>query len=331
MYEADSNKFTLSAEQKQALMDRRFYVNIHTEDHPGGELRGQLQGDADAYYRAHLSGTQVAPYGVKSKAHGGIVAELDGDSLKVSGSFADMPSAYTTSHIHMGVAGQNGGVAHGLSAEFSNSDSTAGVYTVSDNSFKLTAEQKTALENRKLYVNLHSEDHPASALRGQVVAQSRATFVSNLSSSNQSPSYNSDGNGTVILELHQDTLMAHGSFNDLESDFASGVAETGAHLHAAPAGSNGSVDLHLTANASSDMRAGVFMPSDNTFVLTSNQKTRLYGRKYYVNIHSQQHKAGSVRGQVLGPATTYFRANLSGTHEVQPVETMGSGAVVAEA
>ncbi len=330
MYEADSNSFTLSADQKQALMDRRFYVNIHTEDHPGGELRGQIQGDAEAYYRGHLSGTEVAPYGVKSQAHGGIVAELNGDSLKVSGSFADMPSAYTASHIHVAVAGQNGGVAHALSPTFSTSDSTAGAYAVSENSFELTAEQKTALENRELYVNLHSENHPASALRGQLVGQSRATFFANLSSSNLSPSFNSDGNGTVILELHGDTLVAHGSFNDLESNFASGVAETGAHMHTAIAGRNGGVGIHLTSNASSDVRAGAFMPSDNTIELTSDQITRLYDRGYYVNIHSESHQGGSVRGQVLGPATAYFRANLSSTHQVQPIQSEGSGAVVAE-
>ncbi len=329
-FEADSNSFTLTTEQKTALMERRLYVNIHTTEYPFGELRGQVLRDADAYFRAHLTGSQVAPNGVKSRGHGMVVGEMNGDSLKVSGSFSNMPSVYTMSHIHMAIAGQNGGVAKGLAASLSSSDSTAGVYAVSDNSFQLSTEQQTALNDRKLYVNLHSKDRPVSALRGQLVAQSRATFVANLSSSNQTPAFNSKGNGTVIVELHNDTLIAHGSFNDLESGFASGIAETGAHLHTAPAGRNGGIGVHLTSNASSGVRAGTFMPSDNTVKLSGEQVTRLYNRNYYVNIHTQERQGGSVRGQVLGPATTYFRANLSGTHEVQPVESEGSGAVVAE-
>jgi len=34
---------TLGQDEAQALMDGKLYVNIHSEQHPGGELRGQLE------------------------------------------------------------------------------------------------------------------------------------------------------------------------------------------------------------------------------------------------------------------------------------------------
>lgn len=38
-----TGKTTLNGTQSAALLDGKLYVNIHTEAHPGGEVRGQLK------------------------------------------------------------------------------------------------------------------------------------------------------------------------------------------------------------------------------------------------------------------------------------------------
>ncbi|MDZ7756175.1 CHRD domain-containing protein [Rhodohalobacter sp.] len=61
MFEASNNTFTLSDGQVDTLMMRGVYVNIHSENYTGGELRGQLLPESDAYYRSNLSGAFEIP------------------------------------------------------------------------------------------------------------------------------------------------------------------------------------------------------------------------------------------------------------------------------
>lgn len=329
--EAD-NTFTLTSGQVDTLMMRGLYINIHSENYTGGELRGQLLAEADAYYRANLSGAFESP-SVKTMAGGTLNFELKGDSLFVSGTFANLEGEFDASiaggsHLHMAPAGSNGSIALSLTAQLA-SDNSSGTYLAADNAFELTAEQKTALMNREFYVNIHTTAYAAGELRGQVVPAASTAFFAQLSGSAEIPSVHSGGSGAAVLELHGDTLKLSGSFSGLESAFNAEIAG-GSHLHFGHAGENGSVGFSLNAALDADLMAGAYITSDNSFELTAEQKQMLLDRKIYINIHTLESPSGELRGQVMGEATAYFHANLAGIHEVQPIESSATGATIVE-
>ena len=333
-FETSNNTYVLSNTQVEMLLDREMYVNIHTMDYPSGELRGQLMMEAESYYTAKLSGAKQVPMAVKSQGSGTVVAELHSDNMLVlSGAFADLESDLNAglaggTHVHDTLAGANTGVAFPLDVEASG-NMRSGVYMADSNMVELTAGQVSRLENRMFYINVHSMNHAAGELRGQLLPQGGATFYSQLSSTAQNPPFESEGFGGVAIELKGDSLILSGTFAHLESDFNADVAG-GSHIHLAPAGRNGSVDIALDASVSSSMRAGAFLSSDNRFELDASAVGNLMAREYYINIHTAEHAGGSLRGQILPPADAYFTAKLSTRNQIPPFQASGSGGVIAE-
>jgi hypothetical protein len=327
---AADNTFDLTAGQADTLRARGMYINIHSENYQGGELRGQLQPEADAYFRSNLSGAFEIP-SAKTMASGSLVFELDGDSLFVSGSFSGLEGDFDASiaggsHLHIAPAGSNGSIALTLNADVSD-DNRSGVYHASENRFELTSEQKTALMNRNFYTNIHTKAFGAGELRGQVVPAASTTFFAQLSGSAEIPSAKTSGLGATVLEVHEDTLIVTGSFAGLESAFNT---EVGSHLHLGHSGQNGGVAITLSADISAELMAGAYSAENNKYTLTTEQKEALFARNMYVNVHSLDNPGGEVRGQVMGDAAAYFHTNLSGWHEVQPIVSSASGAATIE-
>jgi hypothetical protein len=331
-YLAADNTFTLTSGQVDTLMMQGLYVNIHSGTYAGGELRGQLAPEADAHFKANLSGAFEMP-AVKTMAYGGVIFQVEGDSLFVSGSFSNLSSEFDASvaggsHLHIASAGSNGDVSILLNATV-DEGKMSGVYLPSENRFELSAEQKTALMNRMFYVNIHTTGNGAGELRGQVTPNATATFYSSLSGSAEVPSIKSSATGALVLELHGDSLIATGSFTGLEGDFDASIAG-GSHIHAGHAGQNGDVNILLNADVDTELRSGSYLATDNRFELTAEQKEALLGRMMYTNIHTTAFAAGELRGQVLGDASAYFITKLSGWHEIQPIWSSAIGALNVE-
>ncbi|XWN37623.1 MAG: CHRD domain-containing protein [Balneola sp.] len=328
-YTTANNTFTLSSGQVDTLKARGIYVNIHSETYGAGELRGQLSPQADVVYRTNLSGTQEVPV-AQTMASGALILELNGDSLFVSGSFSGLSSTYLFSHLHTAKAGSAGDVAVTLNATVG-ADNKSAVYFASDNRFELTADQKTALKERGIYANIHSENFGPGELRGQVTPPVTASFFASLSGSAEIPSANTNAGGAVIVELTtDDSLVVTGTFAELQGDFDASIAG-GSHLHAGHSGTNGAVDILINAEVEANLKAGAYLAKDNTFAVDASQIQTLLNRGYYVNIHTTTFGAGELRGQVLGDASAYFKTNLSGLHEQPtPVLTEAFGAVNVE-
>ncbi|CAN5174510.1 hypothetical protein BH23BAC3_BH23BAC3_00480 [soil metagenome] len=326
---------TLTTEQAEALRSRQMYVNIHSETYPGGELRGQILPANKTYFQAYASGGHEVPSTV-STAQGGISLEWDGSDLVVTGSFAGLGSDYievgdtgSGSHLHVGFAGENGPVEISLTPTLGE-DNRSGTFLADDNTFTdVSADIVETLTNRGHYLNIHTEDFSAGEIRGQVVPEANIYFYAPLSGMNEIPQNASQAKGALFIEWYAEnsSIIASGSFGDLESDYNTDV---GSHFHVGFAGENGGIEVVLDPELDGDSRGGNFLPSNNEFTLDENQVDLLVSRTLYANIHSVDLPAGEIRGQVVPLAQHYFTTSLTGTSEVDPVMTEAVGGLAFE-
>jgi hypothetical protein len=111
-----------------------------------------------------LSGAQQVPP-VASPGTGTASFTLDPASRELTWSvtFSGLSSPSTMAHIHNGGKGKNGPVVLWLSTRGAPPENPFG------GSATLTPTQVSQLKAGDWYVNLHSKDHPAGELRGQLV------------------------------------------------------------------------------------------------------------------------------------------------------------------
>lgn len=327
---------TLDLDQLELLADRGMYVNIHSEAHPTGELRGQVLPAGQTYFQTYASGGYEVPANI-STAQGGLSLEFDGSTLVVTGAFNGLVDDYilevgdtgSGAHLHAGYAGENGPVEISLTPTVGEDD-RSGIFEAENNTFEdVPAEIVERLANRGHYLNIHSEAYPAGEIRGQVVPQANIYFYAPLSGAYEVPANTSQAGGAALVEWYAEDseIVVTGSFSDLESDYNT---EVGSHFHIGYAGENGGVDLVLDPELTGDNRGGTFLPAGNTFTLDADQVGRLVDRNYYVNIHTEDIPSGEIRGQVLPLAQHYFYAPLTGLSEVDPVQTEATGGVAFE-
>ncbi|GAB5536849.1 MAG: hypothetical protein Rubg2KO_30980 [Rubricoccaceae bacterium] len=105
-FEAATNTYTVTSDVAQALRDGLIYINIHTADNAGGEIRGQFGADAPAAIQLTLAqaralgvGFDVIVTGTVSRAAGAFsYIQADGTGLTVrqtSGAYFDDVAAGT--------------------------------------------------------------------------------------------------------------------------------------------------------------------------------------------------------------------------------------------
>ncbi|WP_116124668.1 CHRD domain-containing protein [Lewinella sp. IMCC34183] len=332
VYTMGNNTFELDDVQVDALRSGEYYANLHSGAHPSGEIRGQVLPPADMVFRAHLSGANEWPV-VSTDASGQVLVHLDGNTIRVLGTFGDLSGPVATTigggaHLHPGYAGQNGAIAVSLLPRLT-PDSLGGTFRLTDNRYTVTDAQKSAMLDRGLYLNIHTSPHPAGELRGQVLPESQAIFTAFLSGNQQIPSVITTGRGLVKVELRGETMTVTGSFQGLMSDLNTAISG-GSHLHAGYPGQSGPVVYPLSATQENGDTAGVYRPMDNTFSIGGGGVDTLMRRFFYTNVHSMEYGGGEIRGSVLAEAESYYLAPLSGASEPRGVATMATGFLAVE-
>ncbi len=281
-------------------------------------------------FEARLSGGSEVP-ATRSRASGLIFATINGNRLSLSGTFSLLESDFAETigaNLYLGSAGQRGDLLLPLSVNLG-ADNRSGVFNSAANTFTLTEAERAALFTRRLYVNVHSEALPDGAIRGQLLpSEPTALFQAVLSGRAEVPANRAGGVGGAVAELYDNLLVVTGAFQGLESDFAVG-AQGGAHIHEGDLSVNGAIQFALAADLDADRRGGRFEASRNVFTLTDEQVQRLRSGLFYVNVHTNERPAGALRGQLLPTSTRLFEAMLAGDNEVPPLQTPGSGAVLA--
>jgi hypothetical protein len=212
-----------------------------------------------------------------------------------------------------------------------NAGNRSGTFEAANNTFTLANDLISALNDRKLYADIHTQAHPSGEIRGQVLPENDAFFTAALSAGNEVQPVKSTARGAVIAELSGNRMTLTGSFSGLVSDFNSNV-RGGGHLHGAPAGQNGGVQIELITALDAVGRGGVFEPASNTFTLTPDQVTALRTGGMYANVHTQTFGNGETRGQLLaGPNRFPNATTITSPASDSVVILEGSGEALLQA
>lgn len=111
-------------------------------------------------FRARLSEVPVTPADyLEIRGVGEVFAELNGTTLRITGTFSEMTSAAAGAHIHLAPMAMNGPPIHTLQVSNAPAGEISGEVT-------LTAEQVQALQANSLYIMVHTEKHPGGVIRG---------------------------------------------------------------------------------------------------------------------------------------------------------------------
>ena len=157
-----SGSIALTQAQADSIQNFPMYVNVHSNQSPGGIMRGQMDKTLVFSVNVAMSGDNEAPP-VVTTATGTAYLRLSEDNIlysKVVVNDLESNDALTAAHIHTAVAGINGDVLVALCG----SAADFGITKTST----LTSETVTSLLTDAVYVNAHTTLHPAGIIRGQI-------------------------------------------------------------------------------------------------------------------------------------------------------------------
>jgi trimeric autotransporter adhesin len=151
-----TGSITVTATQRQDLLDETYYFNVHSQTNPGGEIRGQIV-PTSACYSAQLTGQEEIPSNTSTASGRAFFTLTAGGVVQYQITHSGIVTE-TMAHIHEGQIGQNGPVIVPFT-----------VGAVKSGSITLTAAQQDAMVAGRYYVNIHSVAFPGGELRGQIV------------------------------------------------------------------------------------------------------------------------------------------------------------------
>ncbi len=279
------------------LLTNQLYVNIHTQQHLAGEIRGQftLQPTSEVFLKASINGSNSVPAAV-SNGKGTAWAILTPAASSSGGyypptgptapyltfrvTYADLDSTFTAAHFHHGAAGTNGPVVEPITSGFSGNTGQGTWASIPDSLVD-------AMMSGDIYINIHSKAYPAGEIRGQLERADGVPFSISLSSDQSVPSISTTGTGTgwAVLDTTGENLKYDITVASLSSKLIA------VHFHDGAAGVNGPVvePLNFTSTGVSGIWSGV----PDTLI------PPLLSAGIYSNFHTSEHQAGEIRGQLL--------------------------------
>lgn len=258
-----------------------------------------------------LDGTQQVPQPVQTPTTGSAELALVQETGELSGSVTvyNPNSTITAAHIHQSIAGTYSNPLIPLKQSNSNTE----VWNVPDDTI-LSGDEVDSLLTGGMYINVHSTDHAAGEIRGQITSDSTEVIRVKLLGSHEVPAVNSAGDGIAYVTVNKDT-----------ADFTAVVhvnnlIATAAHIHQAFAGSNGSSAITLNQNTSDSF----MWEAEST--LSEDQLSALLSGEMYINVHTAANPDGEIRGQIAPASIKVIQTRLDGNQEVpDPVTTNGDG------
>ncbi len=151
---------TITALDAADLAGGLWFVNVHTQANPNGEIRGQLIMPGEVLYAASLSGANEVP-AVTSTGSGGaqFILSASGQTIRYAATITGVSA--TGANISNATAGNNGPVVFPLGFGTSGLEGTLTVSSIDVNN----------LNSANYYVNVLTSANPNGELRGQIMAQ----------------------------------------------------------------------------------------------------------------------------------------------------------------
>ncbi len=290
------------------LLSGSYYINVHTENNPSGEIRGQLGLETDYRYSAFMDGNNENP-AIVTDGRGLGIFELTQNEASVyfKIQFTGLTSPVTSAHIHNAPEGMNGGVVFDLQP-FINGNVIEGTWQ--PDSLLLAA-----LKAGELYVNVHTENNPGGEIRGQIYLLPGLTFDLTLNGDQENPQVGTSGTALGMVTIEPDL---HALDYYIVYDQLSGPV-TGAHFHQAVPGENGPVVIDISNDVNPIYVSG-------TTPFTIDEFNSLLKGDLYINLHTAANPSGEIRGQIQKFAREAYTFELNGGQESPPVSTPSVGA-----
>ncbi|GGW95629.1 CHRD domain-containing protein [Alteromonas halophila] len=271
----------LTPELLEDLTSGEWYLNVHTDAYPSGEVRGQIVADTTAVVTFPISGAQsVLATDSMAMGYGYALYDTTSDSVMLTAVTEGIDDA-TAAHIHTGYAGETGGVVVGL-MQHSEMD---GVW-MTDGAIALDGEVATRLLSGGHYTNFHTPAFPNGEIRGQITPDNIEVYGITATGDQEVPAVTTSAYGYGAFTLNTDTGALRGQVSVFD------ITPNMAHLHEGEAGSNGGVVFGLESNG-----MGMWFVPDNT-MLTDGQIETMQAAGYYTNFHTDAFPDGELRGQV---------------------------------
>jgi hypothetical protein len=193
----------------------------------------------------------------------------------------NLPPA-AAAHIHRGASGVAGPVVVPLATP-----NAAGVSSGCTTAVR-TLVKSILADPASFYVNIHTAEFPAGAIRGQLSGTSTASLGLTLALELKGTS-EPNAKGTAVLRIRKDAGMI---CYRLHVENVT-LPTTAAHIHRGGAGVNGPVVVPFTAPGADGNSSGC-APADAALI------DEILGNPpgFYVNVHTKEHPAGAIRSQL---------------------------------
>jgi len=191
-----------------------YYINLHTSDNPGGEIRGQCTSET-FFYKATMLPSNEVPAIAGLDASASVLVTLDVTRDSTTGAITSgaimfdvnyqFPGAitFTGFHIHTGVAGVNGPVVLDTRTtgivDATGSGRLTRIVSLDTTQARLDALKAVIANPSGHYINLHTTANPGGAVRAQLSDAHQFTSI---------PSVLDDGTFRSNLGIQNLTNMA---------------------------------------------------------------------------------------------------------------------------
>ena len=288
------------------LFDESLYIQVATDLHPDGELRGQILLEADQHFITDLTGENVVPE-LFTTAYGLGSFWLSSTNKKINFSIIcqELSGLITSATIHSGASGVNGEMILDLSG-FINGNVIKGEILPS-------AEFLNELQSGDVYLSIQTADNPSGELRAQLTRQIGLSFDAFADGIQMVPDVVTTGLGICVIRLSPglDSLYYDVVVDDINSNIDY------AHLHIGDYGlTYGALQVDFSPSISGHRIHG-FKTGAGLSAATIN---KLLVSNLTLIVHT-----GEIRGQVVRFARKGYTFNLEGEQVVPPVITSAYG------
>ena len=262
----------LTDAQETDLLAGLWYLNMHSANYPGGEIRAQVVSENFAVISNVVASSKEEIPQNHSTSKATLNGLFDKTTKKLTYTLATTGITPTVLHFHKGEVGVSGPVNISLSA-------TGGTTEA------FTPQQETDFFAGSFYLNLHSAAYPGGEIRGQVTTNNQIVFATTANGQSEVPVNSSTATAAVYTLYDKTTKGLTYTIN------LSGVVPTAMHFHKAAIGVSGPVQIGIDGPYTNAIKS--------TATLNAAQEVDLFANQWYFNLHSTTFSGGEIRGQLV--------------------------------